>query len=111
MNTRIVNILGEEYTINTDVSTSEDDSLERMAGYCDYSVKSIVVAKLEKLQDSLKDLKVYENKIIRHEVIHAFLKESGLAENTDWATNEEMVDYFAIQFPKMLKVFKELGVV
>ncbi len=42
----------------------------------------------------------------RHEIIHAFLFESGLAENSEWAQNEEMVDFFAIQFPKLMEVFK-----
>ena len=34
------------------------------------------------------------------------LVESGLAENSEWAQNEEMVDFFAIQFPKLMEVFK-----
>lgn len=32
--------------------------------------------------------------------------ESGLAENSEWAQNEEMVDFFAIQFPKLMEAFK-----
>ena len=45
-------------------------------------------------------------------MIHAFLAESGLSANalsnyTSWAENEEMVDWIAIQFPKILEVFKE----
>ena len=35
-----------------------------------------------------------------------FLFESGLAENSEWAQNEEMVDFFAIQFPKLMEAFK-----
>ena len=49
------------------------------------------------------------NKVKRHEIIHAFLFESGLAENSAWAQNEEMVDFFAIQFPKLLKAFETAG--
>ena len=60
----------------------------------------------------MKDLEWYEKKILRHEIIHAFLFESGLAENSatseSWATNEEMVDFFAIQFPKILSIYEEL---
>lgn len=53
-----------------------------------------------------------EKKTLRHELIHAFLVESGLSANalsnyTSWAENEEMVDWIAIQFPKILNVFKE----
>lgn len=38
---------------------------------------------------------------MRHELIHAFLGESGLRSDSEWAENEEMVDYFAIQFEKI----------
>lgn len=54
-------------------------------------------------------------KTLRHEIIHAFLTESGLHGNTynvdgGWAMNEEMVDWFAIQSPKIMRVFEELEV-
>lgn len=32
--------------------------------------------------------------------------ESSLAENSPWAQNEEMIDFFAIQFPKILEAFR-----
>jgi hypothetical protein len=42
------------------------------------------------------------------------LLESGLNASSNpadsWAMNEEMVDWFAIQIPKMIKTFHELGV-
>lgn len=49
---------------------------------------------------------------MRHEITHAFFFESGLQESSlqycnGWAENEEMVDWVAVQFPKMLQVFKE----
>ena len=52
---------------------------------------------------------------LRHEVLHAFLFESGLSETAGfsgcWATNEEMVDWFAIQSPKIFEVFSELDLI
>lgn len=52
---------------------------------------------------------------MRHEVIHAFLFESGLAENSNisdaWAVNEEMVDWLAIQAPKIFKAFQKLNII
>jgi len=53
-----------------------------------------------------QDLDSVTRKNIRHELIHAFLSESGLWANCDWA-KEEMVDWLAIQFPKLLKAFTE----
>ena len=52
---------------------------------------------------------------LRHEVIHAFLNESGLQDSAarievGWARNEEMVDWFVIQSPKIFKAFMKLGI-
>jgi len=64
-----------------------------------------------KLADKIKR---YQNKIARHEIVHAFLYESGLDCNSlkqyNWAENEEMVDWFAIQGPKIFKIYKELDI-
>ena len=59
---------------------------------------------------SLKNLKAYEHKVLRHEIIHAFLDQSGLACNSDWAKNEEMIDFFAMQFPKIMEAMKSIDV-
>jgi hypothetical protein len=45
---------------------------------------------------------------MRHELVHAFLFESGL-HNDSWAANEAAVDWIANQFPKILKAFQEAG--
>lgn len=112
MKSKYVPILGEEYKINTKVSIYEDEYLQEVMGYCDSSIKEIVVAQLNtNTVGSLKNMKLFEDKIVRHEIIHAFLNESGLGECSDWAKEEEMIDFFARQFPKMLKVFKDLDVI
>lgn len=98
-----INILGSEYTIK------EQQLGDTADGYCDWSINQIVIDKFSPSSDSLADLERYKNSVLRHEIIHAFLFESGLAQNSDWALNEEMVDYFARQFPKMLEVFKKVG--
>ncbi len=53
-------------------------------------------------------MSVYKNEVARHEIIHAFLSESGLKSCSSWATNEEMIDFFAIQFPKIVKVMDKI---
>ena len=50
----------------------------------------------------------------RHEVLHAFFYECGLfncssAPQEGWAVHEEMIDFFAIQWDKLNKIYKELG--
>lgn len=61
-----------------------------------------------------KDAYQSKEQILRHELIHAFLYESGLDINShdidQWARDEEMVDWMAIQFPKMYKIFAELDI-
>lgn len=103
-----LNILGTTYTVDV-VKRDQDQHLEDSDGYCDDSVKKIVLAFLEAKKEDKQDLMVVRQKVRRHEILHAFLCESGLAENSDWAQNEEMVDWFAIQGPKIFKAWQEAG--
>lgn len=105
-----VNILGTEYEI-IEAAAAEDAMLEKCDGYCDKTVKTIVISKKAKDCD-LKDYSVYQKKVMRHEIIHAFLFESGLSENfthPEYGHDETYVDLIASQFPKMCEVFKEVG--
>ena len=105
-----VNILGTEYTI-TECSEQEDKTLKDVDGYCDKTTKEIVIS-IPTPDCNLGDWQVYRKKVMRHEIIHAFLFESGLHENFEhksWGHEETMVDWIAVQFPKMQKVFEEAG--
>lgn len=106
-----VKILGTEYEIIKNANTEEYPKLERMDGYVDFSIKKIVVADFELGEDTVESLEWYKNKVLRHEIVHAFIHESGLAENCNWARNEELTDWIAIQFEKMLSVFIEVGAI
>ena len=106
-----INILGTEYKL-TVCSEDEDLRLNGMDGLTDETTKELLIESYEKNKDDpncKQNLQVQINKVKRHEIIHAFLFESGLAENSAWAQNEEMVDFFAIQFPKLLKAFETAG--
>ena len=111
MKEKIVSVLGTDYKVIYE-NEATNEKLANANGYCDQYAKKIVVDDLEASKD---DLDLVENaedfirKTVRHEVIHAFLGESGLR-SSSWAENEEMVDWFAIQFHKMASVFKELDV-
>lgn len=60
---------------------------------------------------SKKCLDDYMRKCMRHELVHAFLYESGLSINSlspsGWASNEEMTDWIAIQGPKLYDAWKQ----
>lgn len=114
MKQKKVDILGITYTIKINVEENDDIRIKGVSGITDASIKEILIEKFKIYQDCLKDLDYFRRKTLRHEIIHAFLYESGLSVNSSdvnqWATNEEMVDWIAIQYPKIQKVFKKLGI-
>ena len=105
-----VDILGTQYTI-TESDSEQDELLNNADGYCDKTTHKIVIT--TPTQDcSLGDWKQYRKKLLRHEIIHAFLFESGLHENfkhEQWGHDETQIDWFASQYPKIAKVFKAVG--
>lgn len=113
-----VNILGTEYRVETH-KKSEDKFMNETNcdGYCSAEDLLIVVADMTEKKyfkyDNDNECAMYRNEVLRHEIVHAFLNESGLRGSTGaygaWARNEEMVDWIAIQFPKMQKAFVEVG--
>lgn len=109
--TATIDILGTEYTVVFEAQA--ENMPEDSDGCMDNSTKTIMLAKLEGGRGIIKDLDTYRKKVLRHEIIHAFLYESGLWNNSgnvvSWATSEEITDWIAIQFPKMQKVFEEVG--
>ena len=115
MENRKINILGTEYRIEFR-KEDEDIILKDCNGYCDVTVKLIVVLAEPNKECDYEDFSFIQKKTLRHEIVHAFLTESGLFNNTynvdaGWAKNEEMVDWFAIQSPKIFKVYLELGII
>lgn len=104
---RTVSVLGTDYTI-WDATPKEDPVLQDNDGYCDYSVHMCVVnAQMGMEPDSLKDMDARRRMVTRHELIHAFLCESGLGPECEWAC-EEMVDWLARQYPKIAAAFEKL---
>ena len=109
-NEKTVLILGTKYTIK-EQSESENEKLKGCDGYCDWTTKEIVVER--EMVGNLGDMEAYVRKVLRHEIIHAFLLESGLHEcsgETDaWACNETMVDWLARVGPKIFATWRAAG--
>lgn len=100
-----VNILGTEYKIT--LKELKDSDVD---GFTDYTEKAIVIR-----SDNYNEVGNFEwlqKKQLRHELIHAFMAESGLQANWEhvqkFGHDETTVDWIAIQSPKMFKVFQEL---
>lgn len=114
--TTTVKILGTVYKVRLCVPYGKDPSLKGRFGYTSFPGKFIVVADICTIPgwEDASDNEILDTfyTTIRHEIIHAYLMESGLNTSTNaidcWARNEEMVDWFAIQFPKILDTFEKL---
>lgn len=107
-----INVLGTEYTVEK-CDRGSDKWLEKCDGYCDSTSKRIAVVNRPE-DNELDDFDAYQRKVLRHEVIHAFLNESGLQANMlhgeFGSHDEQMVDWMAVQWPKICRVFVELEV-
>lgn len=102
-------VLGEKYKIET--HGQEDPKLKDAGGYCDPSIRAIVIAKVKPDINNCADMDEITKRVMRHEILHAFVFESGLDSNSEWALNEEMTAWVANQFPKMLAAFEHAGAI
>lgn len=104
-----IDILGTEWEIKFQKRKHMPDGTD---GYCDRTVKVICV--LENNDDSqFENYEEYKKSVVRHEIIHAFLIESGLDCNWQHAQqfghDETMIDWIAMQFTKLQKAFEVAG--
>lgn len=109
-------ILGSEWTI---IFKDEDPAFEKSKGYTDEILRTIVIEN-EKVSDNPMDYNLQaqyldKQRVMRHEVVHAYLFEAGLGESScgvdAWAVNEEMVDWFARMGQRIMKTWEEIGAV
>lgn len=101
-----VDILGTKYKILYRKPNELEEMTDDLGGMCDGEKKVIIInADIAEIHDVVYTVS------LRHEIIHAYLFESGLSTNwvhPEMGHDETYVDWIAIQFPKMLKTFKEL---
>lgn len=98
----IIDVLGTKYTVSYKHLTDLD-------GYCDKTTKEIVIVEKDDSYN-LGNFERYQKKVLRHEIVHAFMFESGLAENWEhnrYGQEETVVDWFAIQGLKIYKAWKQ----
>lgn len=118
MKIEVMGVQYEVYRVNPYEPIRNSKSLDEqnMGGFCDYDLKEIYVADMSATKgwETEPKLKIMgrESRILRHEITHAFLFESGLNWDSSvlqdgWATNEEMVDWFAIQGEKIYNCWQK----
>lgn len=106
-----VNVLGTEYEIIFDATTETHPIIGENDGCVDFTTKTIYIAEMEVSNDTWQDIEQYKRATVRHEIVHAFLQESGLAHNSKWGRDETLVDWIALQFPKMAIAFESVEVI
>lgn len=108
--TETVNVLGKEWDIFY-INKDEDPLLDYNLGYEDHTVRRIVI-RADPIDENVRDQEYLRKEIVRHEIIHAFLDECGLADSTynTWAVNEEMIDWVARVGPRIFQAWADLDV-
>lgn len=108
---REINILGTKYNIKYR-KIEEDKTLKEADGYIDDTSKEIIIK--DENDNELNNFEELQKHSLRHEIIHGFLFESGLGHNMyhsgDYGHEEEIVDWFSIQAPKIYKIYQELEI-
>lgn len=108
-----INILDSEWKIIYQTK-KQNKHFSDLDGYTDFSVKKIYIRIFEKGEFDIESIASEKRSTLRHEILHAFLAECGLRYNSDgtksWATNEEMIDWFAIQYPKIKAIYRKLRI-
>ena len=102
-----IEILGETWEVRIQEETDER-RLAECSGFTDWTERVIVVYDGRKI-GNLGNPERFMIKVLRHEIIHAFLYECGLGddwEHVDRGHDETMVDWIAHQLPKMSAVCK-----
>ena len=104
-----VSILGTEYEI-IEQTEEQNPKLKNNNGLCEiYSHRIILNADIKEDEMTYDNFQAFKDRVLRHEIIHAFFAESGLRGNCNYAENEELVDWIAIQLPKINKVLQQIG--
>lgn len=106
-----IKVLGTKYTIKL-LNAVDDNELTTCDGYCDFTTHEIIIRKDPEISD-VGNYDALRRKNLRHEIIHAFMGESGLQANffhPQYGHDETSVDWFAIQYPKIAKIFKQLDI-
>lgn len=110
MENKTVNILGMEYEILVQ-SEKENPKLKDNNGLCEPYSKKLIINDFEECKDDpmiVENFEEFKKKVLRHECFHAFFGEAGMS---SYETDETLIDWLAIQSPKIFKALIEVGAI
>ena len=107
-----VDILGQKYIVRL-IPKSGDERFEKLKcdGFCDYSTREIIMWNMTQEENDVGNLKTSIHHILYHELVHAFMFESGLGsdwEHKEYGQEETTVDWIAWQAEKIVNAAKEV---
>lgn len=115
-----VSILGTPWRIEVRDRMKDKDLKDSNAdGYTSFAERLIVISDLSIdpifAEDEQSFIDELMKRCLRHEIVHAFLDESGLCGDAarfsgPWPKNEEMVDWIALQGQKIAKAWNDCGI-
>lgn len=103
-----VRILGAIWVVRSATET-EEPRLEGVNGFTDWTTRTICLEK--NTQGNLGNMETCMNKVIRHEVVHAFMFESGLGDSFEhkyFGHEETIVDWIAYHMENIVSVIKDI---
>ena len=114
----IISVLGVEYKVKiaTDANDNDFKAYDNLQGYSDPSIHTIAVrtadnrrkGQLDRGYLTCNDTTIEVKDTIRHEIIHAFMNESGLdAASTPWAHDESLINWLEIMIPRIEQAYKQ----
>lgn len=114
-----IDILGTQYQIcRSDYKEDSYFAKKNASGFCDSQLKILGLCNMKTYpgfeEESPEFCAAYEREVLRHEIVHAFFAESGLGDNANnidgaWPLNEEMIDWIALQGPKLYAAWQAAG--
>lgn len=95
-----ISVLGTEYAVKFGYDSEVAD------GEVNTVKKTVRVKGVRQFEGDEEEKRDGHMRVLRHEIVHAFLDESGL---TAYSGDETLVEWIAVMMPRMAEAMREAG--